>query len=171
MKPPDVIAYIVENRRKFISYAVSICGSRTLGEDIFQDAFLSVLKHAHQYRDGDNPSGWMMQIMLNRYRSIHRRRKFQAELPDEQFNYIEAFSESPFDQIYLDQVIGVLEKKIPNRLELIRAFINGMNYAEMAKEFGMAEGTVKSQLWRARDQINQLFPGEMQCSSRFKSLV
>lgn len=171
MTPAEVIAYITENRRKFFFYARHLCHNKHTAEDLFQDAFESVLKHAHQFREGNDPSGWMMQIILNKFRSLNRRNKFYVDVDEDLTLVLEGPPESGFDKVYLDQVVSILDKKIPKRMELIRAYVSGAEYVEMAQQFGMAEGTVKSQLWRARDQINQLFPGEMQCSSRFKCSV
>jgi RNA polymerase sigma-70 factor (ECF subfamily) len=142
------------DRHAPLLYAVAlrITRHRNLAADTVQEAFIQIWQNARQFsRDRGSPEAWM--IGLTRYRALDLvRRAGPALLPlgDEP-------DTASFDR--LDRLEGsedgralkqCLERLEPNRRRLlIMAFVEGFSHGELAAQFVIPLGTIKSTIRRA----------------------
>jgi RNA polymerase sigma-70 factor (ECF subfamily) len=143
-------------------------GNAADAEDAVQDALLSAHKHLDQFRGQAQMSTWLVAIVRNCARMQLRRRPRQIHVSlDEQFGDEKGYSlserlvdrapnpEEEYRQAELrDRVMRLAEELSPT---LRRAFqlrdLDGLETSETAQILGVAEGTVKSQVARARAKI------------------
>lgn len=62
---PEVVAVLVENHRRFLSFLTGRVGSREVAEDILQDALIRGLTRANQLRDEESVIAWFYRSLRN----------------------------------------------------------------------------------------------------------
>ncbi|MCK0120445.1 RNA polymerase sigma factor [Loktanella sp. F6476L] len=139
------------------AFAISLTRSRSAADDAVQDAVLKALVNFDKYEPGTNMRAWLFTILRNTYYSSRRKYHREASDPDGlltaglavkpdhdgrlQYNdFMKAFSQLPDDQ----------------REVLILVGASGFSYIEVAEMTGVALGTVKSRVNRARARIAEI---------------
>jgi len=140
-------------------------------EDAVQDALLSAHKHLDQFRGQAQMSTWLVAIVSNCARMQLRRRPRQLhmslhdQIGDEQgYTVSERLvscgpnPEEEYGEAELrDRLMQVAEERSPT---LRRAFqlrdLEGLTTGEAAQILGVADGTVKAQVSRARAKLARL---------------
>jgi RNA polymerase sigma-70 factor (ECF subfamily) len=128
-------------------FAVNSLGDRGLAEELVQDVFTRVWRHADQY-DPAKASfrTWLYGIARNAVIDFNRRRSVRPSLAAH-----ESIGEDkePFDSIEQAvtrwQVAAALERLTPEHREVIRlAHFQGLTLREVSERTGLPLGTVKS---------------------------
>ena len=146
-------------------------GNSADAEDAVQDALLSAYKHLDQFKGQAQMSTWLTAIVTNCARMQLRRRPRQTHLSlDEQFGEEQEYSlserladrgPSPEDECRSAELHGRLMQFVEQLSPPLRkAFqlrdVEGLTTSEAAHILGVAEGTVKAQVARARAKLRQL---------------
>lgn len=164
-----VLAY----QQKVFNLAFRLLGDREDAQDITQDVFLSVFKHLKQFRGESQFATWIYQVTLNhcRNRLNYMKRRFrhatesldvtiQGEEGELEKDYPDE-GDLPEDALYRKQVQRIVQKALkiirPDYREVIvLRDIQGLSYQEIGEILGLAEGTIKSRLHRARWELKEL---------------
>src|SRR6202162_6643063 len=165
----------------FYRRALRLLGNRADAEDAVQEALLGAHKHLHQFRGQSQMSTWLTTIVCNCARMQLRKRPRQIHMPlDEQFGEDEGYfiSErladtrpSPEDE-WRDSELAALLRKCTALLSprLRRTFqlrvLDGLSIFETARILGVANGTVKAQLARARTNLARYMQRSLEPRSR-----
>jgi RNA polymerase sigma-70 factor (ECF subfamily) len=149
-------------------HALTLTRNRTAAEDLVQDTIVNALAARHSFAAGTNLNAWTHTILRNRFISTMRKRR---ELVDLETAPQEAFvtSGSQEDRLALKQLGQAIVKLPPEQREaLIMAVVLGMSYDAIAATMNCAEGTAKSKVFRARQQLKAMVLGadEPTCSPR-----
>jgi RNA polymerase sigma-70 factor (ECF subfamily) len=146
-------------------------GNAADAEDAVQDALLSAYKHLDQFKGQAQMSTWLTTIVTNCARMQLRRRPRQVHVSlDERFGEEQEFSlsdqlqagePSPEDESRASELhrnlLGFVAQLSPS---LRKAFelreLDGLSTTEAAHVLGVADGTVKAQLARARAKLRRL---------------
>jgi RNA polymerase sigma-70 factor (ECF subfamily) len=145
-------------------------GNAADAEDAVQDALLSAYKHLDQFKGQAQMSTWLTAIVINSARMQLRRRPRQIHLSlDERFGEQEySLSEqlphwgpSPEDECQRSELRRRLlqfltELSPPLRKAFQLRELEGLSTREAARVLGVATGTVKAQLARARTKLRRL---------------
>ena len=135
------------------SIALRITGEPAAAEDVVQDAFLGVWRHADRYAEArGSVKTWLLSIVHHRSVDAVRRRRPTSELPDADM--------APPDQLVLPDVwaevagrmdaeavrgaLGELSDVQREALEL--AYFGGLTQTEIAERTSTPLGTVKSRM-------------------------
>jgi RNA polymerase sigma-70 factor (ECF subfamily) len=145
--------------------------NREEAEDLAQEVFVTVFKSIDSFRGDSKFSTWLYRITANhcknRYKYLSRRR-FHAAQPLDELRERDATGRdggpavslqaqiSEPDQVLegkrmeqaVQEAIAALDEE--HRLLVVLRDIQGLSYNEIATITGLAEGTVKSRLHRAR---------------------
>ena len=134
---------------ELFGFAVNALGDRQLAEEVVQDVFTRVWRHA----DSFDPSRasfrtWLYGIARNAIIDLKRRRSVRPELatapPDIE---AEAGSDDIERSLLAWQVTTALERLTPEHRQVIRlAHFQGMRLREIAEMTGLPLGTVKSRV-------------------------
>lgn len=145
-------------------------GNREEAEDVAQETFLSLHRHGRSFRNEARFSTFVYRVAanaaLNRRRSLGRARaRLQKlmvrqaagdDLPSTPRGPENALEGSETTQ----QVQRALDGLTPSmRMPLVMYEIEGLSYSEIANSLGVAEGTVKSRIHRARDVLRRELSG------------
>ena len=145
------------------AFARGLCGCRDRADDLAQETLLRAWAARARYRAGTNFKAWTFTILRNHFYSEARRSRFHGD-------YDEAVAErtlrAPASQesaVELSDVLRALSV-VPDtyREALILVAIGSLSYEEIAEICGIALGTVKSRICRARAMLsNVLASGQL----------
>jgi RNA polymerase sigma-70 factor, ECF subfamily len=128
-------------------FAVNCLGDRGLAEELVQDVFTRVWRHADKF----DPSRatfrtWLYGIARNAVIDFNRRRSVRPSLAaHEQDEDPQALTDSIEQAVLAWQVAAALERLTPEHREVIRlAHFQGLTLREVAERTGLPLGTVKS---------------------------
>jgi RNA polymerase sigma-70 factor, ECF subfamily len=140
-------------------------------EDAVQDALLSAYNHLDQFKGQAQMSTWLTTIVINCARMQLRRRPRQTHLSlDERCREEQDYSlsdrlagcePSPEDEcraseLHTNLLRYVAQLSPPLRKAFQLRELDGLSTSEAARALGVADGTVKAQLARARAKLRRL---------------
>ena len=118
-------------------------------EDNLQDAFITIFDKIDQYKFKGSFEGWMKRIVINTSLQTYRQKNVlnlvEENYPDE----VEV--EIDEDALSLDFLLKII-RALPERYRMVFNLyvLDGYSHKEIAGMLGIAEGTSKSNLSRAR---------------------
>jgi RNA polymerase sigma-70 factor (ECF subfamily) len=132
---------------ELFGFAANALGDRELAEEVVQDVFAQLWRHAERYDERRaSVRTWLYAIARNRIVDAHRRAAARPKRAED--DPLERASEmdAALDQAVLRwQVTAALARLSPPHREVIRlAHYGGLTMREIAKRTGVPLGTVKS---------------------------
>ncbi|HKT80237.1 MAG TPA: sigma-70 family RNA polymerase sigma factor [Vicinamibacterales bacterium] len=165
----DETAYaelLAEHQRMVIQLAVNLLGDADEARDLAQDVFLRVFRTIHRFRGQSSLRTWIYRIAVNQARNRRRfwRRRHRA---DQVSLDAHVATHGDFPSLGLSRPDRVLaQKELATQLEealaslpfdqrtaIVLREVDGLSYDEIAFSLGVAVGTVKSRLTRARQSL------------------
>ena len=142
--------------------ALRITRHANLASDTVQEAFIQIWQNARHFDASRGaPEAWM--IGLTRYRALDLvRRAGPSLIPLEDDHAAEQFDDlSPLDDAADGRALRqCLERLDPNRRRLvILAFVEGFSHAELAAQFVIPLGTIKSTIRRSLSALKECLAG------------
>lgn len=144
----------------YYSYALSICArySRNYEEakEVVNDGFMKVFSKIDQYNPEMSFKGWLRKIMINS--AIDQYRK---ELKFQQHASVDSVHEFTSPRILSDlsheELIGLIQKLSPAYRTVFSLYvIDGYTHPEISKMLKISEGTSKSNLLKARENLRAM---------------
>ena len=149
------------------AFARTLCGCADRADDLAQEAMLKAWSARASYRAGTNFKAWMFTILRNQFYSETRRARFTGEYDEEMAERTLRIKGGQEECLELADVLRALES-IPQsfRDALILVAIGDFSYEEIAEICGVALGTVKSRICRARALLAAAIDGGQLQDSR-----
>jgi len=155
-----------EHQRMVVQLAFNLLGDRDEALDLSQEVFLRVFRTIHRFRGQSSLRTWVYRIAVNQARNRHRfwRRRHRADQVslDEHVathgDFLSGGDARPdrvFEQKELAARLQAALDHLPfdQRTAIVLREIDGLSYEEIAYSLGVAVGTVKSRLTRARQAL------------------
>ena len=133
------------------AFARTLCGNATAADDLAQDAMMKAWDARASFQMGTNMKAWTFMILRNQFYSEKRRSWRQTQLDQEAAERTLVAVDDPEAPVALDELrlsLGMLPPEQREALILVGA--GGFAYEEAAEICGVAVGTVKSRVSRAR---------------------
>ena len=161
---------VTDHQRMVYQLALNLLGESQEALDLSQEVFLRVFRTLHQFRGQSTLKTWIYRIVINQASNRQRwwRRRQQSRqvgLDDWAANRVE-FSESrnfamPDRVLDEKETAGRVWRALDTlpfdqRTVVVLREIDGLSYEEIATSLGVAVGTVKSRLARARGGLRTL---------------
>ena len=135
--------------------AYRVVGERGGAEDVVQEAFLSVWRHAARYRpERGGARSWLLAIVHNA--AIDRRRgRFKRELSDVELDSVAFALETDAEDTFVVVAAGIRAEQVREALTALPleqrqaielAYFGGLTHQEIAERTGTPLGTVKSRM-------------------------
>jgi RNA polymerase sigma-70 factor (ECF subfamily) len=157
---------VAEHQRMVVQLAVNLLGDREEALDLSQEVFLRVFRTIHRFRGHSSLRTWIYRIAVNQARNRHRfwrRRHRNDQVPLE----VHVAAHGEFKSTIGDEPDRLLEQKqlgerlqraldrlpFDQRTAIVLREIDGLSYDDIAFSLGVAIGTVKSRLTRARQAL------------------
>jgi RNA polymerase sigma-70 factor, ECF subfamily len=136
------------------SLAYRICGTRSLAEDIAQEAFLSIWRSGARYdRARGSVRTWTLGIVHNRAvdtlrrSGVHDRRRASDEGIEETLQAPERTDSQAMDKAVSHEIRGALGELPPEQRRVIElAYFGGFTHLEIASMLDTPVGTVKGRM-------------------------
>jgi RNA polymerase sigma-70 factor (ECF subfamily) len=164
---------VVLYQDRLFNAVVRLVGDRDEAAELTQEAFTRALAALDSFRGDSAPYTWLFRIAVNlsisRLRKEHRHRVFSLDRPtsgngqsnrhdDQAAGLIDRVRQSELEppaameqRERAEQVVAALGRVDPEyRAVLVMRDIEGFDYQQMADVMGLALGTLKSRLFRAR---------------------
>jgi len=152
----DQLVAFLPNLRRF---AISLCRSREIADDLVQGACERALANAGSFVPGTRFDAWMFQILRNLW--IDRlRRQNTAGIPDaieQRHDLIGSHGERDAEARLTLKSVSDAIAELPDgqREVLLLVCVEELSYQEAADVLGVSIGTVMSRLARARINLAQ----------------
>jgi RNA polymerase sigma-70 factor (ECF subfamily) len=149
------------------AFGRTLCGCSSRADDLAQDAMLKAWAARGSYRAGTNFKAWMFAILRNQFFSECRRARFVGEYDEELAARTLRTKGGQEETLELTDLLRALET-LPesHRSALILVAIGDFSYDEIAEICGIALGTVKSRISRARAMLSAILEGGQLPDSR-----
>lgn len=139
------------------AFGASLSGSTQLADDLVQETLLKAWRHADSFTEGTNFKAWVFTILRNTYYSLYRRRGREVQDTDGFYASQVAVSASQDGHMDLaDFRKALVQLPEEQREALIMIGATGLSYEEAAGICGVAIGTMKSRVNRARIRLSEL---------------
>ena len=126
-------------------------GDRTRAEDAVQEALAAACESRHEI---GHLRKWVTTTALNQLRSQHRRFDAERRALDRVERQPVPSSSAEHDILEREQVLELLSRLPTRQREVVALhYLLDMSVREVAEATGVTEGTVKTQLHRARDAL------------------
>ncbi len=135
-------------------------GDRTQAEDLAHDAMSSAIRALPTFRGESSPRTWLLSIARHRCLDHLRRQKREPfERDEEELEGATTDERLPSDLLHqradAERALAVLSET--ERALVVLRFVQGLEHDELARAFGLREGTVRMRIFRAlgkmRDEL------------------
>jgi RNA polymerase sigma-70 factor (ECF subfamily) len=157
---------VAEHQRMVYQLSLNLLNDHNEALDLSQEVFLRVFRTIHSFRGHSSLRTWMYRIVVNQARNRQRwwRRRHRAQQVSldqhiqEHGDLPEAVDHGPdrmVGQKQLGERIRVALDRLPfdQKTAIVLREIDGLSYDEIGFSLGIAVGTVKSRLARAREGL------------------
>ena len=162
---PDFDRFFRAQFRPVIALGYALSGSRSVAEDLAQEAFLAAFKDWARVRDLDNPGAWVRRVVTNRAVSDFRRRIVEGSamstklrLRDDEGSTIGVLSSH-------NEHVWAAIRALPRRQAQVITLrtLDRSTVAEIADVLEISEAAASTHLRRARQTLaRQLTRGDIQ---------
>lgn len=152
----------------FYGYAMAICDRYANKQEdaleILNDGFLKIFKEIHHYKPSyadvvSSFKGWLRKIMvytaIDHFRKNHKHR--MVTQLDNVVYQVATISEDAISKLSYEEIIRAIQDLSPGYRTVFNLFvIEGMSHEEVANQLGVSIGTSKSNLSKARKQLQKI---------------
>jgi RNA polymerase sigma-70 factor (ECF subfamily) len=148
--------------RRVYALTLRMMGNPTEAEDMTQDVFLQLFNKVGMFRGESAFTTWLHRMTVNQVLMHFRKKSTRSELlTDEGETPVQIVkgTENPRNAPVIDRIgLENALKQLPNgyRTVFVLHDVEGYEHYEIAEMLGIAEGTSKSQLHKARLKLRQL---------------
>lgn len=140
--------------------ALALSRNRSAADDLVQEAVAKALAARNSFEDGTNFGAWMHRILRNTFISWIRRRRETQDLEHAPADVV-GVPGNAFDNVVVRELSGALAKLSPEQREsLVMVSVQGLSYEQVAAITGVAVGTAKCRVFRARRLLQSMLMGE-----------
>lgn len=158
MSKDDILDAMEEEIPHLRRYARALTRDAVNSDDLVQDALERAISRMHRFREGTNLRSWLFTVMHNVHIDQCRKAKRQGvKIPLEDWTRdTEQEPTQPWASEIRDfsRNFKRLRKSEQDVLTLVG--LEGLKYEEAADRLNVAIGTVKSRLFRARENLKQM---------------
>ena len=160
----DVNAFsiLVDQYKKLVAHIVfRMIYNQTDREDLCQDVFLKIYQNLSHFRADSKLSTWIGKITYNHCLNyINRKKNTVMDQSSQEWDEIATENPDPAwktEQDDRDKRIRAEIEKLPVQYRAILTLyhLEDMSYCEIGEVMNLPEGTVKSYLYRARQQLKE----------------
>src|SRR5450631_4360004 len=138
---------------------------RSRAEDLAQDVFLRIYRGLPYFRGEARLSTWIYRIVANLCTESRGRQVTTISIDDEETRerVTPSVVDAQFDDIERRDRLEKAIARLPANYRLLVAahYLEGVRYEDLAEALKLPLGTVKTQLYRAKQQLRRLLETEL----------
>jgi len=139
------------------AFAISLTGKADRADDLVQETLMKAWAAQASFAPGTNLRAWLYTILRNEFYSYHRKRKREVE--DADGKIAASVGTLPTQDSHMDfgdMRAALLQLPTDQREALLLVTASDLSYEEAAQVCGVALGTIKSRVNRARARLNEV---------------
>jgi RNA polymerase sigma-70 factor (ECF subfamily) len=155
-KEPEALSKVMKIfKNRIFNYVNLLVGNQETAEEITQDTFVKAYFKIGTLRTS-NLSSWLYKIATNLARSEWRKNRLKkiTSLTEVGENHL-YYNSSIEEELFTEQLITSLQNKY--RVPLVLRMVNNFSYEEIAKIMNKPVGTVKSLIFRGKEQLGERY--------------
>jgi RNA polymerase sigma factor (sigma-70 family) len=154
---------------RYYSFAAAICMRYTNNQDdaveMVNDGFLKVFRELYNFKpvfenEEISLKGWMKRIMINTaidYYRKYNKNQLQIAGHEDAANNIAYKGETSVDKLSYDEILELVQQLSPAYRTVFNLYvIDGLSHDEIAGQLGISSGTSKSNLAKARMNLQKM---------------
>ena len=142
-------------------FALSLTYNLDAADDLVQDTILRAWANIETFEAGTNLNAWLFTILRNGFYSQHRKKRREVEDPDGFFAGRLRTAPEQHAKCDVQDMLRALARLSPKHREALLLIVaEGLSYEDAAQVCGVAIGTIKSRVNRARERLAQLLAVE-----------
>ena len=142
---------VERHEQRLYTLAARVLGSREDAADAVQEALIRAWVSLPKFRGDARFSTWLYRIVVNAAHDVRaKRRERPVEEPPDPVDPRDRFAEQELSN-ELQRALDGLDENY--RVAVVLYDVLGCSYAEIAEMTGVAEGTVKSRIFRGRSEL------------------
>ena len=143
------------------AFAVSLVGDQDRADDLVQDTILRALQKQDGFEPGTKLQAWLFTIMRNQFYSTYRKHKREVEDVDGLYAAkLSTLPDQPGRVEFAELRCALARLSDEQREAVLLIGAEGLSYEEVAVICGVAVGTIKSRVNRARRRLAELLGHE-----------
>jgi RNA polymerase sigma-70 factor (ECF subfamily) len=143
-------AFFRAEHPKLVALGWALTGDSETARELAQEALLRAYRDWAKVADYDNPGGWVRRVVVNLATDRHRRRRSEEAALSRMPPSEPAALLDPATDHWWRAVRSLPEGQ---RTAVVLHYLEDMSVADVAATLGVSEGTVKTQLARARQTL------------------
>jgi RNA polymerase sigma-70 factor, ECF subfamily len=156
---------LVEEHRSLVFALIArVIPDRSRTEDAAQDVFLRMYRGLPYFRGESRLSTWIYRIVANVCAQEAARRPAPASLDDDRARpIVPAAADRQFADFELrERLEKAIARLPPNQRLLVAAhYLEGIQYEDLAEALDIPMGTVKTHLYRAKQQLRRMLETDL----------
>ena len=152
------IKNINENRLKMYKTAIAILKNEDDANDAIQDALYSAYKNYYNLKEKSYFTTWIIRILINKCYDIINKNKKIAYIDDSITENTTGVEDNYEVENSLEWVLNKIDKDLKEIVVLY--YYDELSVTDIATILEIPQGTVKSRLSRAREQIGKIMKKE-----------
>ncbi|MFD1428410.1 RNA polymerase sigma-70 factor (ECF subfamily) [Kroppenstedtia sanguinis] len=159
----EFLERLQEHRRYLYHIAYRLTGNAEDAKDLMQETLWQAHRKSNKYVYEKSLKAWLRTMMTNRFRDQKRKKSLKLVALEDAFIQSEpphsvhvSVEEQVEQRMMLEEVKAEIRElpEIYRRVVELRHF-RGYSYAEVSEALDLPEGTVKTQLFRARKMLKE----------------
>lgn len=143
------------HHRRIYGLALRLTGNAGDAEDVVQDTFVRAWRNLERFRGESSFGTWLYRIAVNLCRDLARKRRPTDALAE---RAVGPSGADPFARKHLEAALAALPRGY--REIVVLHDVLELGHSEIASVLGIAVGTSKSQLHKARAQLRRALRGD-----------
>jgi RNA polymerase sigma-70 factor (ECF subfamily) len=160
----ELIVEMFQKKMKLIHrYLIKLGCSQENAEDIVQDTFYKAIKYIDGIQE-DKLSSWLFRVALNKYYDLCRKNNKHVHLSIDEDIFREGLSDSKLVEDFIlnlerkQEILNTLNSMSDIQKNLLFfKYDLGLTYREIAELLDINENTVKTYIFRAREQFKKVW--------------
>ena len=156
---------LVEEHRSLVFALIArVIPDRSRTEDAAQDVFLRMYRGLPYFRGESRLSTWIYRIVANVCAQESARRPAPTSLDDDRARpVVPAVADRQFSDLELRERLEKAIARLPSNQRLLVAahYLEGIRYEDLAEALDIPMGTVKTHLYRAKQQLRRLLETDL----------
>ncbi len=153
--------------RYFAAKMFAVCfyyaGNKMEAEDFLHNGFIKVFENIKQYQKKGAFDAWMRKIFMHTALEKYRQKKNLLFSDSKEEELLESTEEDVYSRISTENLMGIIQQLSPAYRMVFNLFaIEGYSHKEIGELLNISEGTSKSNLSRARLQLQKQLKAQLE---------
>ena len=153
-----------EHKRLVVALIARTIPDRSRVEDVSQDVFLRIYRGLPYFRGESRLSTWIYRIVANACVQEQSRRPAPVSMDDDRRRpAAPAAADRQFSDLELRERLEKAVARLPSNYRLLVAahYLEGVRYEDLAEALDLPLGTIKTQLYRAKQQLRRILESDL----------